>query len=453
VILSALFTRGTKAKELMPGVSGEKKQELCPIYAPFSPMVNPSPEQGFFWGFQMIGGTRSFYPWMKADLESRLKQAVKDIRQVGAGWVRVYLIWADIEPVVRRENFINYLGRADYPRREEVSDEMVQDYAFNQGAWSGENALSWNQYDCLVKHMTDGGVGIFLNLALEDNWAMPREGASGKTLTPKLVGIEKYLGLVYLHSRAVVRRYLPRVQYYQLEDELNAGYLRGVIFYRVRRGRIWASEKFKEKLLKTLSDAVQEEGKKAGLKTYRMVYLHTFLSDPLVRTYAHYAVKWARYYDLVGLDIYPCSYTLGFIPQFSASISHQLNRTIRALEKAGYRVGKDKFVYVSETSFATRPWQRGFNEKNQAIAIQSAIEGKKFFGKGVLGTRASGFCWGALTGSEYSTLPWFLPGYNDSFMGIVKPDSPVRYTEAYYQLKQAIKNFPKRPLQLTKEKQ
>jgi len=455
-------------KELMPGVEAKAEAEACPIYAPFSTIVNPSPDQGFFWGFQMIGGTNSFYPWLKADLETRLAQAARDIRGAGAGWTRAYLIWADVEPKVKKENFSRYLGKKDYPTREQVTDQMIEDYAFNQGAWSGENVLAWNRYDCLVKNMTDNGVGIFLNLGLEDDWAMPVEAESGKKLDPGLTGQDQYLGLLYLHCRAAVRRYGPRVQYYQLEDELNAGYLRGVVFYKVRQGWIWRSEEFKGKLLQTMSDAVLEEGNRLNLRMYRMIFLHTFLSDPILRTYKHYAVKWAKYYDLLGLDIYPNSYTIGLIPETSASISFQINRAVKTLERAGYQVGKDKFVYVSETSYPTQPWQRGYNEKNQAVAIRAAIAGKKHFGKGILGTKASGFCWGALTGTERASTHWLKPGYTDSFMGIVKPDcgagtrgadtsalakagadelvcAQIRYPAAYQALKQAIENSGRAP--------
>ncbi len=448
----------TAGKELMPGVSA-RNSETCPVYAPFSTIVNPSPDQGFFWGFQMIGGTAGFYPWLNADLETRLKQAANDIRGLGAGWTRAYLIWGDVEPKVKKENFQRYLGRNDFPTREEVSEQMIEDYAFSRGAWAGENALAWNRYDCLVKQMTDRGVGVFLNLGLEDNWAMPVEAESGEKLDPNLIGPGKYLGLLYLHCRATVRRYGPRVQYYQLEDELNACYLRGVIFYRVRKGWIWRNERFKEKLLQTMSDAVQDEGKRMGLKMYRMIFLHTFLSDPIFRTYKYYAVKWAEYYDLVGLDIYPDSYTIGFIPETGASISFQINRAIKTLERAGYQVGKDKFVYLSETSYPTQPWQRGYNEKNQAAAIRAAIAGKTHFGKGILGTKASGFCWGALTGTERATISRLNPGYTDSFMGIVKPGcgagippqsggcAQINYPPAYQALRQAIADSGKTPLQ------
>jgi len=422
--------------------------------APFSIKVNPPPSEGFLWGFQQVCGTRSFYPWLDLPLEDRLEYTIIDAKGANVGWIRWYLIWADVENYVSVERFKTY-GLSDYPTVEKVSDQMIDDYAWNRTAWRGEYSNKWAPWDIIVSSLSDNAIGSLIVVGHNDDWAVPYiEGTKAK-ISPDRIGREKYLGLAYLHARACVRRYGPRVQYWILEDELNSAYVRGVRWYRCREGDCWKDEDFKNSLMLTLGKAVKEEGRRLGLKMYTAHNFMTFLpADVPGKTWIDYAKAWARGspisgkygLDIIGLDIYPNSYSVGFIPELTATIDSQINMTVDALRDASFKVGTDVFVWVTEANFPSAPKERGYDESGQAKAIVAAIRGAQPWGSGILGTDATGFIWGALTGGE-GRVSWWFPEAPDQHMGIVKSHgTDRRKTDGYYELRDAIARSGKIPL-------
>lgn len=282
------------------------------------------------------------YPWERPDPERQISRAIRDLHEAGASWWRPHLHWNRIEPEVR-----TVIGH-----RSDVTDSLVRQYS---------ETAQWRVYDLMLEHLAGAGIRVVAVLGcgftVQLPWAIL--GDRRVRLLPGTIGRESYLAHLYLHTRAVVRRYHDRVSLWQMENEMNvAG---ETLLFRWRHGMSWASPSFKNQVMETIHKAVKEEAPQARTT-------HNFHTDfriiPGVYSWRRDIKKWAYMLNVIGIDTYP-NYLFG---------RPLLGRLVGAKLRLALRMGLGKPVILAETGYPTRPRWRLFNEEGQARYIAQTFE-------------------------------------------------------------------------------
>ena len=102
---------------------------------------------------------------------------------------------------------------------------------------NGRSFLKTSVLTRLKKDLVDGAVTkalahkltIFMEIGEGDSTTLPLY--NNTIFDPNVVGSDVYLAYIYRYSRAAVRRYKDRVQYYQTENELNESWLEGYVLF------------------------------------------------------------------------------------------------------------------------------------------------------------------------------------------------------------------------------
>jgi len=297
-------------------------------------------------GFSHMNFFHSLYPWQRDwTIRQRLDQAMADMKELGANAWRPWVHWCMVEPVIRQPLL----------RLEEVTDERVEQYARDE-------SRGWADYDHLVQASAAAGIELHLVLGGGYHFALPwfEHLTSGMKFLPSVVGREHYLAHLYLHARAVVRRYREHITLWQIENELNgAGETKS--FVRWRLGKLWWNWSFLTAIMETLYKAVKTESDRALVS-------HNFVTDfrrlPGLLDWKKDIRRWMNLVDIVGVDRYP-DYVLGHWSR-GAAVARTVEKT---MDLAG-----DKPVMVLEAGYPTAPSYRGFSEERQARYIETAIE-------------------------------------------------------------------------------
>jgi len=337
----------------------------------------------------------SLYPWKDLGVDGKLDLLVRDLKGTGAKWFRPHIHWGGVEPSVNGLDM--EVG--------DVTDELVQEYC---------DSTKWGDYDAMMEKLIAKGISPFPVIGCGYTFFLPSH--SGKRITPDNVGKRRYLGLIYLYARAVVRRY-KKVRYWQIENELNvAG---ETVIWGWRDGLSWFNWEFLTDLLKTLNRAVKIENPEA--KTAMNFHTDVRLL-PGIYDWRKDIKRWVEYIDLIGIDAYP-NYLMG-------SPVHGKEIGKRVMAAKNLDLGKP--VIVLETGYPTGPTWKGFNGERQAIYLKQACTSSRING-------ADGFFYYCLASAEgfpakviasnrglQDIEPWF---------GIVSGDG---YKPAWYAYKEVI---------------
>lgn len=242
--------------------------------------------------------------------------------------------------------------------------------------------VDWTAIDNMVNPLADNGFVIVPVIGSGTVNELPR--INGEMATPDKLGKENYLGCIYRHARAVVRRYKDRIHYWMIEGEINEAQL--TTLFGWRKGGAWSDEKFVTKLIATLHDAVRAEDPEAKI----IIAFHTDIHEDIHHDFrpgfingavlagpyhwTEWLEKWEQYLDIVGIDCYSNYYAAD--PVYGTDLGDRV--------AAAKKIVQDKPVIVLETAYPTAapgvvlPDPVAFTEEKQAQyvgdAINSAIE-------------------------------------------------------------------------------
>jgi len=283
---------------------------------------------------------------------------IHQMKELGANSVRPGIRWNKVEQKI--------LDASLTIERVNENPDLVSDYP-----------VYWTVIDNMVNSLTGNGFVIVCWIGAGTVGELPL--INGEMATPDELGKENYLGCIYRHARAVVRRYKDRIHYWMIEGELNEAQLTSLFGWR--RGDAWSDEEFVTKLLATLHDAVRAEDPEAKI----IITFHTDIHENIHHNprsgllagpyhWTEWLEKWQQYLDIVGIDCYSNYYTAD--PIYGTDIGDRV-----ATAKG---IVQDKPVIVFETAYPTAapgvvlPDPVAFTEEKQAQyvgdAINSAIE-------------------------------------------------------------------------------
>jgi hypothetical protein len=300
---------------------------------------------------------------------------------LGCNYVRFPIPWTRVEKILDTPGL----------RLEEITPGMVAKYAFD------DPTKNWSGTDQRMQACVDRGLKPFVVLACGFTGKLPLL-PSGAVFTPDF-GKERYLAHLSLFAQAAALRYGPLVDYWQLENELNAAGL--TVTWGWRSGEAWKDPGFRTQVLMTLRDAVKKNDPTALVA----VNFHTILPNwPLD------LIEWNGLIDVVGLDVYP-NYLLGW---------PVLGEAVGLMVELARLVAPGKRVIILETGYPSRPTWQGFSEKRQAEYLEEAVSG-------ALSAGADGFYWYSLESAEQPgntgvNFPFTLIESVEGYFGLVKPD-------------------------------
>jgi len=299
------------------------------------------PREGL-WGFSHCAFFDTWYPWTGGSFESRLERLVGDLVESGANSWRPQIHWHQVE----RTPYAGPLTPDD------VTAGDVEEYS---------DSADWSKYDRMVDALVEAGIVPHLVVGAAYDFQLPAAVAGGQLVraTPDAVGRDRYLARLYLHSRAVARRYRGKVRIWQLENELNAAG-ETMLLVRWRSGRAWLDFGFLTAVIEVISRAVAEEDPGA-------LRSHNFQAQwRLIPGIYHWHIdveKWLGLLDVVGVDAYP-NYVIGW-PSMGSRVGRKVKE---AVELSGGRP-----VMVLESGYPVKPRHRGMSEGRQAEFVRDAI--------------------------------------------------------------------------------
>jgi hypothetical protein len=281
----------------------------------------------------------SLFPWDPSSLSEKLERAFEMMRRAGANSFRPHIHWNRVEPVILNPG----LKIAD------VTDKLVQCYA------EGDKGIFWHETDLMLEKMATYRLEPLLCLGAGYQHQLPvwdRRGHMVK-FDPAFVSREHYLGHLYLHARAVVRRYREKCLAWQLENELNgAGETAAILRWRL--GLKWFSCRMQTDIITTLYRAVKEESPEA--KTTHNIW-RDYKDIPHIYSWKKDLICWEPYTDILGIDLFP-NYSCGM----PLKIRETLERAATEIRRLGFK----KPLYILEDGYPVKPESRGFSEENQA---------------------------------------------------------------------------------------
>jgi hypothetical protein len=298
----------------------------------------------------------SLFPWEMTSFSERMAKACGLMKRAGATSFRPHVHWNRVEPVVTDPGL----------RAGDVTEKMVAAYA------EGKPGVFWDETDLMVDGMVSAGLSPFLCLGAGYLHQMPLVALGRNVVMFDDPGVpdDVYLGHLYLHARAVVRRYKDRCSRWQLENELNETPT-ALLVLKWRNGRRWLSGRFKTRLVELLYRAVRQEDPNA-LTAHNYAMGQEMI--PFVFDWVRDAARWDRYIDIIGFDPFP-NYMKGEPILIGKAVSSNLKR-VRAL-------GSNKPIYILEDGYPAKPEGRGFSEEGQRRYVEdllSAAEAERLDG-------------------------------------------------------------------------
>ncbi len=289
----------------------------------------------------------SLFPWRIEPLEARVVLTVKRLIETGASWWRPHIPWNRVEPVIINPRL----------KKSDVDEALVAEYA--AGTFPG---VTWAETDFWVNEVTAAGIALHIGLGIAYVSQLPIVEKDNRSIlfTPGCVDPEIYLGHLYLHARATVRRYKEKIHVWQLENELNNA--AEVAWVNKWRQGKWYPWSWLTRIIETLCEAVKSEDPHALVS-------HNFSCDtpdlgPLY-SWKKDIHRWLGYLDCVGVDRYP-NYLRGHFNR-GAEVGTLVAR-IREL------VPSEKRLWVLETGIPAAPARKGFSEALQAYYYATVLE-------------------------------------------------------------------------------
>jgi hypothetical protein len=295
----------------------------------------------------------SLFPWDTSSFRDRLDKAYRLMKKAGAVSFRPHVHWNRVEPVIVNPGI----------KPHEVTDAMVERYA------KGKDGVFWEETDLMVNRMLAHGIRPFLCLGAAYLHQVPLAEHKGKFIRfeGNAIPDDVYMGHLYLHARAVVRRYRGKCTHWQLENELNESGPTELIF-RWREGRRWYSGSFSRAIIELLHRAVKEEDPRS-LTAHN--YSMGFRRIPWLYSWKSAIKEWDRYIDIIGYDPFP-NYLKGEPIKIADDVARR-TKEVRDL-------GLNKPIYILEDGYPVAPAGKGFSEDNQRRYVQELLEASEKHG-------------------------------------------------------------------------
>ncbi len=224
---------------------------------------------------------------------------------------------------------------------EDVTEEMIEEYATGE-----REGIDWTFIDNHVNKYE----GLELIMGIGSGWENSLPLFNEEKITPDIIGRDEYIGQLYLHTRACVRRYKDKVSIWQIENEPNISEI--LIALGHRKGNSWNDNNFMTRVLSMLERAVRAEDSDA------LVAINFFID---VTDYQTDINRWISMIDIVGVD----SYQDIFNKEPISAADTILNRI-----KNISNLTEGKPVMILETGYSSGPEGSGFSEENQKIFIK-----------------------------------------------------------------------------------
>ena len=357
------------------------------------------------------------------------------LKQAGGTHYRPHLPLNEALPEISAEDLERLDAAASDPT---LMDEMVEGLA-REGRWE--------RMDGLVEAFTSQGIKLILVVGAGYRKEAVRFRAPDGTLaeaSPDRIGRERYLALMRWVVGAGVRRYAGRVEFWQVENEINIARLVARVGWRVKE-KSWEDRAFLRSLISTLCRTVRAEGERAGraLKT-----THNFSADMAWKDWLGpkasaslssdiRAFSAPDDLDIIGVDLYANHFT-GW-PMFDKKVARDVAGAVNA---AGGRP-----VWVLETGYAAGPKWRGYSEGRQEDYFRKAFDAA--YGAGADLVLAFGWFWNphGWHTDRPSPLPWWHPMSPEQYWSPVHVERgsdgsrKVRFGPAYNELTQAARRW------------
>lgn len=289
----------------------------------------------------------SLFPWETSSFSERLTKAYTLMKRAGATSFRPHVHWNRVEPIITDPGL----------RVADVTERMIAQYA------EGRPGVSWDETDLMVDGMVRAGINPFLCLGAAFYHQVPLAEVKKQVIRfdDNRIPNDVYLGHLYLHARAVVRRYKVSCRHWQLENELNEA-VGTLVVLKWRNGRRWLSGSFVTQLIGLLNEAVKREDPGA-LTSHN--YAMGFKMIPGVYDWIRDVRKWDKYVDIVGFDPFP-NYLRGEPIGIGGAVARCVRR-IRAL-------GLKRPIYILEDGYPVKPEGKGFSEENQKRYVGELLD-------------------------------------------------------------------------------
>lgn len=292
----------------------------------------------------------SMFPFDTGSFEEKMDKACRMMKEAGATFFRPHIHWNRVEPFIEKPGL----------RVEEVTEAMVEEYAVGN-----RKDIFWAETDIMIDRMLDHGLKPFLCLGAGYLHQLPcfESKRSVRPFNPSTVERKVYLGHLYLHARAAVRRYKSSCRHWQLENELNeAGETAVVMGWR--QGLKWFSRSLQLAIMETLHRAVKGEDP-ASLTSHNVAGMdYKFI--PYLYDWRRDLRQWDRYMDIIGFDPFP-----NYLSGNPIAIGKAVAGIAGEIKKMN---AEKKPVYVLEDGYPVRPSGKGFSEERQVEYYRELLE-------------------------------------------------------------------------------
>ena len=300
---------------------------------------------------------------------------LRHIKSLGAKLHAPFLNWNRVEPSIPRGEV--GLTVADVRADPGMIDSYIK-------------ARDWSKFDVVLTTLESHGLGLFPIVGQCFTSTVPK--VDGKPIVPHdpkapvtffdnpvgrqvhPVDRDHFLGHLYLHVRAVVRRY-RQIRFWMIDPEINQSALFRV-FGGWKVGAAWADWDFVTKAVQTLSQAIKDEDPSDIVclpfntdqpPAVTFTYARTpWLSggNVTVRDWPDAVTEWLPHVDVVGMDFF----------ESQGTTDPNCYQRIRQRIEIAVQRASGKPVIVASIGCPSGPEALGWNEANQSTYISQAFD-------------------------------------------------------------------------------
>ncbi len=304
-----------------------------------------------------------------ADVTTRWNQIASAVASIGVGWYRENLKWDKIlleGKITSPDGTSSYSGYLSM--NEAQINPIIDSFAFADTQGSNPFHVDTDNLklqDIMVNTLTNNGICFVGMLAPGVSRDLPfcdgTQCSTGNKVSPSRLGPDNYLGLVYLFSRAMVRRYSSNpgwdVRYWQIENEINIPLLYEIARWRelddwwgglnlpltsVMATLKWAASfLFLDNLMAVLAHAVRAESSHIGKQLW---VVHNYAAG-YPKDYLTFIG--AQYVDIIGVDVYNGKLNIPGLPSDVIVEGKSVSEAVNGAKFWG------KPVWVMEAGYST----------------------------------------------------------------------------------------------------